>query len=72
MYSEVLRTLYRQILLDLPDFFPLFIYAIHIQYVKFCFVHDASEKRTQECLRVHGGNGEGTIVNTREEHHFKG
>lgn len=38
--------------------------AIHIQY---CFVHDTSEKRAQECLRVHGGNGKGAVVNTREE-----
>lgn len=38
--------------------------AIYIQY---CFVHDTSEKRAQERLRVHGGNGKGTVVNTKEE-----
>lgn len=59
VHSEILGTLYRQTVLDIFS-----SVAIHIQY---CFVHDSSEKRAQECVTVHGGNEEGPVVNTREE-----
>lgn len=47
-------------------FYSIFFSSVAI-LIQYCFVHDTSEKRGQEYLRVHGRNGQGTVANTREE-----
>lgn len=63
VHSEVLGTLYRQIVLN--------IFSSVAVYIQYCFVHNIAGKRAQECLRVHGGNGKAQLQ-IKGRNFFKG